>query len=69
MLLKLKYLAYSALARVARLSTMYQKQNGLAMNGENLSKTYIIETKIVTLPSVARGHEKKGGIKNESKRH
>jgi hypothetical protein len=40
---------------------MYQKQKGLAMVSEKLAKTYIIETEIVTLSSVARGHEKKGG--------
>jgi hypothetical protein len=29
----------------ARLSTMYQKQKGLALNGENPAKMYIIENK------------------------
>ncbi len=43
-----------------RLSTIYQKQKGLAMISENLGKVYIIETKIVSRLRVERGHEKKG---------
>jgi hypothetical protein len=39
---------------------MYQKQKGLAMDGENLAKIYIIETKTVSLSSLARATGKKG---------
>jgi hypothetical protein len=45
---------------------MYQKQRGLAMNGENLSKIYIIEIKVVSLVFAGQGHEKKGKLKNEA---
>ena len=48
---------------MARLSTMYQKQKGLAMNSENLAKIYAIENKIVSLSSAGRVIEKKGGKK------
>jgi hypothetical protein len=40
---------------------IYQKQNGLAMNGENLAKIYIVEIKIVSRSLVARVMEKRGG--------
>jgi hypothetical protein len=36
-------------------------QKGLAMDSENLEEIYIIETKIVSLSSVAGVMEKKGG--------
>jgi hypothetical protein len=39
---------------------MYQKQKGLAMNSENLGRTYFIENKIVSL---FVGEQKKGGKK------
>jgi hypothetical protein len=39
---------------------MYKKQNGLAMNREKLEKTYILETKVVSLSSAARVMGKKG---------
>ena len=42
---------------------MCQKQNGLAMIGENLGNIHVIESKIVSLFSVA-GAKKKGGLKN-----
>jgi hypothetical protein len=42
---------------------MYQKLNGLAMNSENLAKINIIENKLVSLSSAAKGHGKKGGEK------
>jgi hypothetical protein len=38
---------------------MYQKQNGLAMNSENVAKIYLIESKIVNLSSVARVRKKR----------
>jgi hypothetical protein len=37
-----------------RLSIMYQKQKGLAMDSKNLAKIYIVETKIVSSFLVAR---------------
>ena len=40
---------------------MFLKQKGLAVNSENSSKIYIIETKIVSLSSVAGVVEKKRG--------
>ena len=43
-----------------RLSIMYQKQKGLAMNGENLTKTYIIEINIVSRSQVGGVMGKKG---------
>jgi hypothetical protein len=45
---------------MARLSMMYQKSKGLAMNDGNLAKIYIIENKIVIISSAARFLEKKG---------
>jgi hypothetical protein len=39
---------------------MYQKQKGLAMDGENPAKIYIIETTRVSLSSLARATGKKG---------
>jgi hypothetical protein len=42
---------------------MYQKQKGLAMDGENLAKIYIIETKSVSLSWLARFTGEKGGEK------
>jgi len=45
--------------KMARLSTMYQKKKGLAMNGENLKEIYLIQTKMVTEFSVAEVTEKK----------
>jgi hypothetical protein len=39
---------------------MYQKQNGLVMNSENMEKIYIVETKIVSKSSVARVMKKRG---------
>jgi hypothetical protein len=47
--LTLEGLADSAAARVRRSSAMYQKKKGLAKNGENLAKTYVIENKTVSL--------------------
>jgi len=38
---------------------MYQKKKGLAMDGENLAKIYIIENKTVSLSSLARATGKK----------
>ena len=43
-----------------RLSTMFSKQKGLAMNSENLVKIYVNETKIVSLLSGGQGQGKKG---------
>jgi hypothetical protein len=45
---------------------MYQKQKGLAMMSENCAKIYIIEVKVVSLPSLARLLKDKGGLKNEA---
>jgi hypothetical protein len=42
---------------------MYQKQKGLAMNNENLAKTYVAESKVVSLSSAARIMGKRGGEK------
>jgi hypothetical protein len=39
---------------------MYQKQKGLSMNSKNPGRIYIIENKIVSLPSAARVMGKKG---------
>jgi hypothetical protein len=39
---------------------MYQKHKGLAMNSENLGKTYVVENNIVSLSRDGRGHGKKG---------
>jgi ribosomal protein L24 len=47
--------------KTGRVSTMYQKQQGLAVNGENSSKNYIIETKTVIKFSAARVGRKKRG--------
>jgi hypothetical protein len=43
-----------------QLAIMYQKPKVLAMNGENLARIYIIETKIVSPSSVARVVRKRG---------
>jgi hypothetical protein len=48
MSLKLRLLADFAVARVPRLSTMCQKQKGLAWNGEKLAAIYVIEIKMVS---------------------
>jgi hypothetical protein len=48
MSLKLRLLADFAVARVLRLSTMCQKQKGLAKYAENLSDVYVIEAKVVS---------------------
>ncbi len=53
---------------MARLSTMYKKKKGLAMNCENIARIYAIETKIVSLSLVARGLEKKAE-KNRAQLH
>jgi hypothetical protein len=42
---------------------MYYKQKGLAVNGENLGKFYVIEIKIVTQSSLARVRKKRGDEK------
>jgi hypothetical protein len=39
---------------------MYKKQNGLAMNGENLAKIYIVEIKLVSLSPVPTVMKEKG---------
>ena len=39
---------------------MFCKQKGLAMNCDNLSKVYLIETKTVNLSSVAKVADKRG---------
>jgi hypothetical protein len=46
--------------RKGRLSIMYQKHKGLAMNSENLVKIYVIENKIVSLSHGGRSSGKKG---------
>jgi hypothetical protein len=38
---------------------MYQKQKRLAMNSQNLAKTYVIEPKIVSLSHGGQGRGKK----------
>jgi hypothetical protein len=42
---------------------MYQKQKGLAANCENHAKIYIVEIKIVSLPTAIRVRENKTGEK------
>jgi hypothetical protein len=42
------------------LSTIFQKQKGLAMNRENCPKIYLIDNKIVSPYEVAARREKKG---------
>jgi hypothetical protein len=42
---------------------MYKKQMGLEVNSENREKSYMVEIKIVSLPSTARVGGKKGGEK------
>jgi len=39
---------------------MYQKQNGLAMNGENLAEIDVVETKMFIWFRDGQGREKKG---------
>jgi len=39
---------------------MYQKQNGLAGNSENLAEFYVIDTTRLILLFDGQGHEKKG---------
>jgi hypothetical protein len=51
-----------------RLSIMYQKQNGLAMNNEIFVKIYIIENKRVSLITIGAG-AKYAGAKNEGNLH
>jgi hypothetical protein len=52
-----------------RLSMMYQKLKGLAMNRGNLAKIYIIENKIISRCRAARGVAKKKGKKLGLKLH
>jgi hypothetical protein len=47
----------------ARLSKMYQKQKGLAMQGKNLAKMHIVETKIVGQFHSGQSRRKKRGEK------
>jgi hypothetical protein len=44
---------------------MYQKQRGLAMNGRNLAKIYIVENKLVSRSLGGYGRGKKGGSKSD----
>jgi hypothetical protein len=46
---------------MARLPTMYQKQKVLAMNSENLLKSYVNEIKTVILFFVAKAQKNAGG--------
>jgi hypothetical protein len=47
---------------------MYQKQKGLAMNCENLTRIYIVEIKIVSRFCGGQGQGKRG-VKNGAQVH
>jgi hypothetical protein len=51
---------------MARLSNIYKKKKGLAMNRENHGKMYVIETKIVAIFTLRPGSRKKGKKRSET---